>query len=96
MISRVGLLFAMIGYVLAGKCFNKLKTNHIIFFLYYLILNKGGLIFNELESENENLAITKAKQNVDTIVNVIYNKVRENSIEVHDQEFGYFLKLEIE
>jgi hypothetical protein len=56
----------------------------------------GGLIFQELESEFENLSLLRGQQNVDKIVGKIYNRVKDNSIEIHDDTFGFFLKKEIE
>lgn len=66
------------------------------FFFFNLVDFLGGLIFQELESEFENLSMMKGEQNINNMVNKIYKRVTENSIEIHDDSFGEFLKIEIE
>jgi hypothetical protein len=53
------------------------------------------LIFQELESEFENSSMQRGEQNVDNMVNKIYERVIENSIEIHDESFHEFLIYEI-
>lgn len=73
MVSRVGLLILMVGYVCAG-----------------------GLIFQELEAENERQSYKKSIESIDTLVNRIYERIQKNSIEIEDKSFGRFLTNEIE
>jgi hypothetical protein len=73
MVSRVGLLILMIGYVSAG-----------------------GLVFQELEAENERQSYKKSVESINTLVNRIYERVQKNSIEIEDKAFGTYLTKEIE
>ena len=49
------------------------------------------MIFQELESEFENSSMQRGEKNVDNMVNKIYERIIENSIEIHDDSFHEFL-----
>ena len=53
------------------------------------------MIFQELESEFENSSMQRGEKNVDNMVNKIYERIIENSIEIHDDSFHEFLTYEI-
>ncbi len=60
----------------------------------YVLL--GGIIFRELEGENEKISRVRSLENVEKMVNRIYGKIKSNSIEINDQKFEKFLGYEIE
>ncbi len=60
----------------------------------YMML--GGLLFQELEEENERLSIMRGVINTETLVQKIYEKAVYSSAHLNDKEYGEFLTLEIE
>ncbi len=67
-----------------------------LFIIMCCYVMMGGLMFRQLEEENEHLSILRGEENTNRLVQAIYEQVLQNSADLNDQKFGDFLTNEIE